>query len=287
MRSTSLLMLALLTVAYPTSVDAGFTLGTAGNFAILAGTTVTNTGPSSIDGGDVGVSPGTAWTGFLPGTLIPPFSIHGADAITLQAQNDLATAYNAAASLSPTQILTGQDLGGLTLLPGVYFFATTAQLTGTLTLDDRGDPGALFVFQIGSTFTTADNSSILSAHGGVMSGGNVFWQVGSSATLGTGTAFQGHILAMSSITLNTGATILDGSALARNGAVTLDTNRIVNGVNSVPEPSTMVLSLIGGTLLFIPKFFRKNSANGAPRRHSTPLTTLERMWAAPPFMVQE
>ena len=153
--------------------------------------------------------------------------MHAADAVALQAQNDLTTAYNAAAGLAPTQNLTGQDLGGLTLTPGVYFFSSSAQLTGTLTLNDLGDPNAQFVFQIGSTLTTASNSSVVTINGGSMPGCNVFWQVGSSATLGTGTAFEGHILALTSITLNTGATILDGSALARNGAVTLDTNSFV------------------------------------------------------------
>ena len=142
----------------------------------------------------------------------PPFTTHAADAVALQAQNDLTTAYNAAAGLVHTQDLTGQDLGGLTLMPGVYFFSSSAQLTGTLTLNDQGDPNAQFVFQIGSTLTTASNSSVVTINGGSMPGCTVFWQVGSSATLGTGTAFEGHILALTSITLNTGATILDGSA---------------------------------------------------------------------------
>lgn len=221
---------------------ANVSLGTAGNFSVLAGSTVTNTGPSVIDGGSVGVSPGSAITGFPPGSVKPPFTTHVADAVALQAQNDLTTAYNAAAGLVHTQDLTGQNLGGLTLVPGVYFFSSSAQLTGTLTLNDQGDPNAQFVFQIGSTLTTASNSSVVTINGGSMPGCNVFWQVGSSATLGTGTAFEGHILALTSITLNTSATILDGSALARNGAVTLDTNTITNCVSSsvVPEPPTIV-----------------------------------------------
>ena len=221
---------------------ANVSLGTAGNFSVLAGSTVTNTGPSVIDGGSVGVSPGSAITGFPPGSVKPPFTTHAADAVALQAQNDLTTAYNAAAGLVHTQDLTGQNLGGLTLVPGVYFFSSSAQLTGTLTLNDQGDPNAQFVFQIGSTLTTASNSSVVTINGGSMPGCNVFWQVGSSATLGTGTAFEGHILALTSITLNTSATILDGSALARNGAVTLDTNTITNCVSSsvVPGPPTIV-----------------------------------------------
>jgi len=223
-------------------------LGTAGNFAVLAGSTVTNTGPSVIDGGDIGVWPGTAITGFGPGVLVPPYTFHSADGVALQAQNDLTTAYNVAAGLPVTQTLTGQDLGGLTLLPGVYFFASSAQLTGTLRLDAQGDPNAQFVFQIGSTLTTASNSSVVTINGGTMPGCTVFWQVGSSATLGTGTAFEGHILALTSITMTTGSSILDGSALARNGAVTLDSNHIINCV-SVPGPSGFAVAFAGGALL--------------------------------------
>jgi hypothetical protein len=237
---------------FPMQAKADITLGTAGNFSVLAGSTVTNTGPSVINGGDVGVSPGSAISGFPPGTLVPPFTFHAGDAVAAQAQTDLTTAYNAATALAPTQVLTGQNLGGLTLLPGVYFFASTAQLTGVLTLNDLGNPNAQFVFQIGSTLTTASNSSVVTINGGSMPGCDVFWQVGSSATLGTGTAFEGHILALTSITLTTGATILDGSALARNGAVSLDTNSITNGVSAVPEPATLSLALIGAALLGLP-----------------------------------
>ena len=248
--STSILLAVAGLVALPLQSKAEITvnLGTAGNFAVLAGSTVTNTGPTVINGGDVGVSPGTAITGFPPGTMTPPFTMHAADAVALQAQSDLTTAYNAAAGLALTQDLTGQDLGGLTLTPGVYFFSSSAQLTGTLTLNDQGNPNAQFVFQIGSTLTTASNSSVVTINGGSMPGCTVFWQVGSSATLGTGTAFEGHILALTSITMNTGATILDGSALARNGAVTLDTNTITNCVNAtaVPEPATSMIALVGG-----------------------------------------
>ena len=207
----------------PLHADAEIILGTAGQFAVLAGSTVTNTGSSVIAGGHVGVSPGTSITGFPPGTVAAPYTFHAGDADALLAQTDLTSAYNTAAGLSPTGVLTGLDLGSLTLSPGVYVFASSAQLTGTLTLDNLGDPLAEFVFQIGSTLTTASNSSVVTINGGVMPGSTVFWQVGSSATLGTNTAFEGHILALTSITLTTGATILNGSALARNGAVTLDT----------------------------------------------------------------
>jgi len=258
MRCKNVFLLVVAGIAgLTTRSQAAFTLGTAGNFAVLAGSTATNTGSSVINGGDVGVSPGTALTGFTPGIIVPPYTIHAGDAVAMQAQNDLSIAYNAAAALTPTQNLTGQDLGGLTLLPGVYFFSSSAQLTGTLTLNNLGDPNALFVFQIGSTLTTASNSSVVSINGGSIPGSNVFWQVGSSATLGTGTAFEGHILALTDITLDAGATILDGSALARNGAVTLDTNLITNAVTSVPEPTTMMLSLIGGAMLIVPSLAKK------------------------------
>jgi type VI secretion system secreted protein VgrG len=203
------------------------TLNSDTNFAILAGSTVTSTGATSVTGGNVGVSPGSAVTGFPPGTVTPPFTIQTANGVTLQAQNDLTTAFNTAAGLARTQNLTGQDLGNMTLTPGVYFFSSSAELTGTLTLNDEGNSDAQFVFQIGSTLTTASGSSVVTINGGTAPGIDVFWQIGSSATLGTGTAFEGNILADASITLDTGATVLDGRLLAENGAVTLEDNTIV------------------------------------------------------------
>ena len=211
-------------------------LGTAGSFAVLAGSTVTNTGTSIIQG-NVGVWSGTAVTGFPPG-IVSSGAIHAGDAVAMQAQSDLTTAYTVAAGEEPTATLTGTDLGGLILTPGVYFFASSAQLTGTLTLDNTPNANALFVFQIGSTLTTASNSSVVFENG---FDDNVFWQVGTSATIGTGTTFEGNILALASITLNTGASILDGRALASTGAVTLDTNNI----GTVPEPYTWAMMLIG------------------------------------------
>lgn len=196
-------------------------LGTAASYAVLAGSTVTNTGTSTING-DVGVSPGSAVTGFPPG-IVTGGTIHTADANAGQAQSDVTTTYNALAGQPCDVDLTGQDLGGMTLTEGVYCFTTSAQLTGQLTLNAQGNASAVFIFQIGSTLTTASNASILITNGGVDC--NAFWQVGSSATLGTTTDFVGNVLALTSITLNTGASV-SGRVLARNGAVTLDTNDI-------------------------------------------------------------
>jgi hypothetical protein len=196
-------------------------LGTADSFAVLGGSTVTNTGPSVISG-DLGVSPGSAVTGFPPG-IVTNGTIHAADAVASQAQDDTTTAYNDLAGQPCDSNRTGQDLGGLTLTSGVYCFDTSAQLTGTLTLDAQGDPNAVFVFQIGSTLTTASGSRVNLINGAQAC--RVFWQVGSSATLGTTTDFVGNVLADTSITANTGATV-QGRLLAQNGAVTLDTNTI-------------------------------------------------------------
>jgi hypothetical protein len=215
----------LATVCVP-SAHAGTgapSLGTAQSFAVLAGSKVTNTGPTTIQG-NLGVSPGSAVTGFPPG--IVSGEIHAADDVALQAQADLTTAYDdlAGRPCPPDHDLSGTDLGGLTLTPGVYCFSSSAQLTGALTLDAQGISDAVFIFQIGSALTTAPSSSVLLTNGGQDDG--VFWQVGSSATLDTTTTFKGSILALTSITLNTGANIHCGRALARNGAVTLDTNDI-------------------------------------------------------------
>ncbi|HUG71624.1 MAG TPA: ice-binding family protein [Pirellulaceae bacterium] len=206
-------------------------LGTAESFAVLGGSTVTNTGPTVING-NLGVSPGSAITGFPPGIVVPPGAIHAADAVALQAQNDVIVAYNDLAGRASNFDLTDLDLGGRTLVPGVYTFSTSAQLTGTLTLDAQGNPDAEFIFQIGSTITTATNSTVAVINGADAC--NVYWQVGSSATIGTSTEFMGNILALTSITLVTDATILNGRALARNGAVTLDSNQIsINGCGSI------------------------------------------------------
>ncbi|HEV3144208.1 MAG TPA: ice-binding family protein [Gemmataceae bacterium] len=206
-------------------------LGNAASFGVLAGQTVTNTGPTVVDG-NVGVSPGSAITGFTgpPNGSVTGGTIHGPDALTGLAQHDVTTAYNTLAGLPVTSNLTGQVLGNgvggtvPTLTPGVYRFNVGAQLTGALTLDFQGNSNALFVFQIGSTLTTASASSVVAINNGGAGTPNVYWQIGSSATLGTTTTFIGSILALTDINLRTGATISCGRALARNGQVTMQTN---------------------------------------------------------------
>ncbi len=216
-------------------------LGSAEDFAVLGASTVTNVPAlGTIITGDLGVAPGLAITGFPPG--IVNGTTYPGGAIPQQAQDDATTAYLALKGLAPhgnvnSGILTGMDLGGLSLQSGVYKFATSAQLTGTLTLDGQGSDSGYWVFQIGSTLTTASFSNVqfvnLGPNGGQDYG--VFWQVGSSATLGTDTDFEGNILALASITLNTGADDPNGRALALTGAVTLDDNEISN-VCPVDEP---------------------------------------------------
>lgn len=221
--------LGVMGCALSSGVQAQTILGTAETFGILAGSTVTNTG-SSVIMGNVGVAPGIAIVGFPPGMVVPPGVFHAGDAFALQAQNDLTTAYNSLRALPSGVDLTGQDLGGMTLTPAIYSFATSAQLTGILTLDGQGNSAAEFVFNIGSSLTTASSSAVLLINGA--NGNNVYWTVGSSATLGTNSVFAGNILADQSITLNTGATITCGRALARVGAVTLDSNSITLCVSS-------------------------------------------------------
>jgi hypothetical protein len=204
-------------------------LGTAKSYAVLGGSTVTNTNATTLSG-DLGVSPGLAITGFPPGIVMG--TTHAGDAASLQAQTDVTAAYGTLAGEACGVDLTGKDLGGLTLTPGVYCFSSSAQLTGDLVLDAGGKADAVFVFKTVSTLTTASNSSVHVINGGGACG--VFWQIGSSATLGTGTKFAGSILALTSITLTTGATV-SGRVLARNGAVTLDNNTVsIGSCASVP-----------------------------------------------------
>ena len=241
MKRNALLLAAILAcICIGVEAQAAPLLGTAQNFAVLGASTVTNTGPTVING-DLGLYSGTSITGFPPG--IVNGTIHNADGVAQQAQADALIAYNSLAAQSVTQVLTGQDLGGLTLTPGVYFFSSSAQLTGTLTLDALGDPNALFVFQIGTTLTTASDSSVVVINPPTADWCEKYWQVGSSATLGTDTEFVGTIIALTSNTLNTGASVY-GRVIALNGAVTLDSNEITNPT-CVPEPMSIILGIMG------------------------------------------
>ncbi|MBP8295904.1 MAG: IPTL-CTERM sorting domain-containing protein [Burkholderiales bacterium] len=232
-------------------------LGTAKPYAVLAGSAVTCTTTATVTG-DLGISPNNA------SSITGPCIINGVTnvaAAAAGAKTDLVTAYDSLAGQACNNNLTGQDLGGLTLPPGVYCFADSAQLTGTLTLDAEGNPDAVFIFQIGSTLTTASNAAVSVINGGVATGCGISWQIGSSATLGTGTDFEGNIVALSTITLNTGAGVSPGRVLARNGAVTLDTGTVsalacvgYGGTGLPPPPGqgsiTIVKNTVGGNGTF-------------------------------------
>lgn len=189
-------------------------LKTAKSFALLAGSEITNTGPSTVNG-DLGLSPGTAVSGFPPGTLNG--AAHITNAVAGIAKNDLTTAYNDAAGRTPA-LSVPADLGGMTATAGVYSSSSSLGLTGAMTLDAQGDPNAVFIFKAGSSLTTASGSRVNLINGAQAC--NVFWQIGSSATLGTSSVLNGNILALTSVSLNNAVTV-NGRILARNGAVTL------------------------------------------------------------------
>lgn len=201
----------------------GVPLGSDATFAVLAASTVTNSGLTVVTG-NLGLSPGTSVTGFPPGTVVGDGATDVADADAAQAQLDLTTAYNNAAGQAPTTVLTAiADIGGSVMTPGVYHAPSSLAITGNVTLDGQNDPNSVFIFQMASTLVTAGSSTVTLINGADAC--NIFWQVGSSATIGTNSTFNGTILAQASITLGTGATV-HGRVLARNAAVTLLSNTI-------------------------------------------------------------
>ncbi len=279
--STGTLAIALLSATLGASVALAAAqprLGTAGNYAVMAATTITNTGPTVVNG-NLAISPNgsTSVTGFPPGVVTGQRDEANANAVL--AQTDLVTAYNDAAGEPTTVNLSGTDLGGLTLTPGVYTFDSSAQLTGTLTLDGQGSTNAVFIFQMGSTLTTASASHVELINGA--GGCAVFWQVGSSATLGTTTDFQGTIMALTSITMTTGATIgvggigSGGRALALNAALTLDSNVIIpppSGCVFAPTPTPTPVPTAVPTATPVPTVVptATPAATGTPSASATP-----------------
>lgn len=236
---------AALALTVPAAVQAQpVKLATAGPFAVLAGTTVTNTGPSVLNG-DLGVWPGTAIEGFTFPAVVNG-ATHENDEVAAQAQLDLTNAYNVAAgqAVAPADDLSGTDLGERKLSPGAYRYTSDALLTGALTLDAEGDPNAQFVFLIGSELKTESASSVVLVNGA--SPCNVYWQVGSSADIGTTTAFQGSVLALTSISLKDGATVL-GRMLARNGQVSLINNVITSPLCATGQTTPSDSSSPGAT----------------------------------------
>lgn len=247
---TGLFVLALF-AAFALAGGAGATatavpLASAGSFAILAGSGITNTGPTTVTG-DVGTFPTTSVVGSASLTING--TNHAGDGVTQQAKADLVAAYTNAAAQGPTSPIAA-DLGGQTLNPGVYNSASAIGLTGALTLNGGGDPNAVFVFQAGSSLTTGSASQVNLINGAQSC--NVFWQVGSSATLGTGSRFLGTIIALTSITVTTGVTI-DGRVLARNGAVTLDTDTIARSTCAVATTTTAATTATTPTTTTTPK----------------------------------
>ncbi|MBC7459543.1 DUF3494 domain-containing protein [Candidatus Saccharibacteria bacterium] len=212
------------TVALAAPYTQQVNLATADNFAVLGGSAITNTG-STVINGNVGLAPGSAISGFPPGLINGTQYTNNSTAT--KAKTDLVTAYNDAASRTPvTSVIAAGALGSMILTPGVYTAAdSTFELDGPLTLDGEGDPNAVFIFQAASSLITAGASTVILQNGAQAC--NVFWQVTSSATLGTNSTFKGNILSLTSITATTGANVV-GSLLARNGAVTLDANTITN-----------------------------------------------------------
>jgi len=242
----SLLALSLSGIGAHGQTDAAavkINLGTADKFALLGGSGITNVSSHTFIIGDVGSSPTPTVKGIKPAQVKGRLYLKSSP-VTAKAQRGLTTAYNQAAGAHCDTILTGQDMGGMNLNPGVYCFASDAQLTGTLKLNAQGNPDAQWIFQIGTTLTAAKNSKVIVNLGGKGGRGcNLYWQVGSSATVGKGSIFVGKIMALTSVTLNGGT--LRGKALASNGAVTISAQETVNGpscASAAEEDDGMALS---------------------------------------------
>jgi hypothetical protein len=265
----SLATLAAVDAPVAVAATATVNLGTATSFAVLAGSTITNTG-SSVISGDIGLSPGTSITGFPPGVQSSG-TTDQTDATALNAEGATTTAYLDAAGRTPFSVAPS-DLGGSTLTDGVYESASSMTLTGTLTLNGAGNADSVFIFQAGSTLITASGSNVVLENGAQAC--NVFWQVGSSATVGTTSDFAGTIMALSSVTLDTGATVR-GRALARNGAVTLDDNTIsVPTCLAASAPTTTTTTAAATTTTTL-----KKATTTTTLKKATTTTTLKK--AAP------
>lgn len=255
------LLASVLLAASPLALSQAVDFGDATGFGVVGASAITSTGPTVING-DLGISPGNASsvTGFSfstpPGPGLVNGTPHFADALAQSAQTDAGLAYDDLAARACNTTISA-DLGGSVLPPGVYCSASSMGLTGTLTLDAQNNPNAIFVFQVGSALTTASNATVNIING---SGCNVFWQIGSSATLGTGTQMLGNIIALESITLTTGADI-SGRLIARTGAVTLDSSEVsvcsfpggggdaAREIRIIPATSPLALTLLVGTML--------------------------------------
>ena len=259
-------LLALVIVVSTTSVASAaptdVNLATATPFAVLAGSTISNTGPTTI-AGSVGLSPGSAVTGFPPG-IVTAGTTHVADAVALQAKNDLTAAFVDAAARTPFSTTTS-DLAGQNLVPGVYKAPSSMGLTGSVTLNGGGDANAVFIFIAGSTLITSSSSRVVLTN--ATQACHIYWVVGSSATLGTGSNFVGTILSLTSITATSGVTV-DGRLLARNGAVTLDDDVITRPLCSTVATTTVP----GGGTTTVPGGGTTTVPGGSTIPHGAPGT---------------
>jgi LPXTG-motif cell wall-anchored protein len=273
-------IVALIIPAISNAAQPQVNLGSTSNFAVLAGSGITNTGPTTVSGsagGDLGSDPTPAFTG---DTLVTTTGTKytAPSAVVTAAKTALVTAYDDAAGRTPATTVTA-DLGGQTLVAGVYNSAAALALTGTLTLDGQNNPDAVFVFQAGSTLTTAGSSVVRLINGAQAC--HVFWQVGSSATFDTSSDFTGHVLAITSITATTGATF-KGQLLASNGAVTLDTNTITNDVCAAGVSASPTVSTSTPPVATPPVATETPSASATPAESATPSTSASASASAAP-----